>query len=205
MVRLHGIQLDEAADFIGRPIKFVETHYQLDQIHAAALSFLRHAVDTGTPIPDGQTFGPEGGSVFKVTHRETSDGFPDGIFELSVVHSDADKARGVAARPPRAKIYAKSVPLPPMQPLDGIAPPNPRERTRSMAISYLMLVILPPVGAILLMSNAIFGSNVWRTGVVALASVAFAVIVGSYTFMKNGQETALLQESELIQSNILSK
>ncbi|MGR3291036.1 MAG: hypothetical protein ACU0C9_07550 [Paracoccaceae bacterium] len=204
MVRPRGVQLDDAIDFIGRPIRFVETQVPLDEIHAAALSFLRHTVQTGEPIPDGNTFGPKDGRVFHVKHIEPCDDMPDGVYELSVVSTDADKTLGDPARSSKVIQIGRDLPLSANLSMAGVAAPHPRERTRSMAISYLMLVIMPPVGAILLMSNAIFGSNVWRTGVVAVASVAVAVLVGTYTFMNSTKETALLFETDLIKSTVLA-
>ncbi|MGR3291244.1 MAG: hypothetical protein ACU0C9_08640 [Paracoccaceae bacterium] len=204
MVRPHGIHLDDALDFIGRPIRFVESQLPLDEIHAAALSFLRHAVETGDPIPDGHTFGPKAGRVYRVTYVDACEDMPLGNYELSVVSTDADKTLGDPARSPEVVLSGRDLPLAARLSMAGVSAPHPRERTRSMAISYIMLVIMPPVGAILLMSNAIFGSNVWRTGVVAVASVAVAVLVGTYSFMNSTQETTLLFETDLIKSTVLA-
>ena len=204
MQRSHSLQLDEAAEFIGRPVSFAQTDLPLDQVHAAALSFLRHTADSGASIADGHCFGPEGGPVFRAIHIKADEDLPLGCYELSVVQSDADTALGETARSPKAILLDPDLPLPVGHPLAGVAAPHPRERTRSMAISYLMLVIMPPVGAILLMSNAIFGSNVFRTGVVAAASVAVAVAVGTYVFVKNGQDSALLFDNDVINSVVLA-
>ncbi|MEE9387465.1 MAG: hypothetical protein V3U96_02550 [Paracoccaceae bacterium] len=204
MVRARGVILPEAAQFIGRPIRLVDPNLPLDQSHAAALAFLRHAVETGATLPDGDRFGPKKGSLFSVSHLAENDDFPNGLYDLSVVTSDADTAVGGPARPPTVVVKRRAH-LPAAQPLTGIAAPHPRERTRSMAIAYLMLVILPPVGAILLMSNAIFGSSVFRTGVVALASVAVAVIVSAFAFVNDGQDSALLFQTETIKSSILGE
>lgn len=204
MPRSHALQMDDALQFIQRPVHFAETQLPIDQIHAAALAFLRHAVQTGAPIADGHSFGPQDGPIFQSTHIDASPDLPHGMYELSVVHSDADAASGETARPPRAILLDPDVPLPVGHPLADVAAPSTRVRTRSMAISYLMLVIMPPVGAILLMSNAIFGSNVLRTGTVALASVALAVAVGAYAFVNNGQNTALLFDNAVVQSVILA-
>ena len=204
MVRNYGIRLEEAVEFIGRPIEFVETPLPLDEIHAAALSFLRHTVETGTPVPDGHTFGPQNGPVFTVKHVEESDERPHGAYELSVVQDDqTTELQNTAGATPVEKPGAQhSFPI--SSTLNGVSAPNPRERTRSMAISFLMLVIMPPVGAILLMSNAIFGSSVFRTGAVALASVALAVAVGIFTFMNQGQDNALLSDTNTIRLEVLT-
>jgi hypothetical protein len=204
MVRNYGIRLEEAVEFIGRPIEFVETPLPLDEIHAAALSFLRHTVETGTPVPDGQTFGPKSGPVFSVKHVEKSEDKPHGAYELSVVQGDHDTNFRKTTRVTSAEISDANISLPISSTLDGVSVPHPRERTRSMAISYLMLVVMPPVGAILLMSNAIFGSSVFRTGAVALASVALAVAVGTFTFMRQGQNNALLSDTSTIRLEVLA-
>jgi len=197
MQRTHGLRLDEAAGFIGRPIVFNQSSLPIDEIHAGALAFLRHTVETGTPIADGHSFGPKDGPVFGVTHVAPSDNLPDGLYELSVVQPDTDTAPRGATSVPGAVLPGPEISL------AGVAAPHPRVRTRSMAISYLMLVIMPPVGAILLMSNAIFGSNVLRTGVVAAVSVVIAVIVGTYTFVNNGQVSTLLFNTSPIRTIIL--
>jgi len=202
MPRHHALQMDDALQFIGRPVRFTQTQLPVDQLHAAALAFLRHTVRTGAPIPDGHSFGPQDGPVFRVTHLDASPELPNGMFELSVVHKDADAALGDTARSARAILLDPDQPLPAGHML--AAAPSTRVRTRSMAISFLMLVIMPPVGAILLMSNAIFGSNVLRTGAVALASVALAVAVGAIAFVNNGQEAARLFDNDLVQSVILA-
>jgi len=202
--RHDGVTLAEAVDFIGRPVQFRQSDMPLDQIHAAALSFLRHAVDSGTPISHGNTFGPADGPVFHVSHVDPTEDFPHGKFELSVAHNDADTAPRNSARFPGTPDIDAELPLPIGRPMQGIAAPHPRERTRSMVIGYLMLVIMPPVGAILLMSNAIFGPNVFRTGVVAAASVAVAVAVGTVTFVKNGQDSAQLFNGDVIQADTLA-
>ncbi len=205
MVRLYGLRLNEAIDFIGRPVTFSETNLPIDEIHAAALSFLRHAVQTGAAIEDGHTFGPKDGPKFCVAHIAANEEFPKGKYELSVDSNDADTALGGAARTPKAILIDPDLPLPIGHPMAGVDAANPRARTRSMAISYLMLVIMPPVGAVLLMSNAIFGSNVFRTGVVAAASVALAVAVGTYTFVNNSQDSVFLMDTSSIQSLILEE
>jgi len=197
MVRTHGLRLSGAVDFIDRPIQFRQTSLAFDEVHAAALSFLRHAVETGAPIPHGHTFGSKGGTVFRLMHIDPFDQMPNGMFELSVVADDADIALGGPARPPKA--------LDPAAPTPGDDDGSDgHARKRSMAISYFMLAILPPVGAVLLMSNALFGSNVWRTGMVALGSVALAVVVGTYVFMNNGIETTALLQTETIQAAVLN-
>ncbi len=233
----HGLRLLEAADFIGRPIEFALCDQPLDEIHAASLSFLRHAVETGEPIPDGHTFGPRGGRRYRVTHVAPGLDLPRGKYELSAVARDADATPGGTARlpgvtqdaPPAIQSerddmketgqsvdmvkVAQPVSADDLQarkqaafaPLEDPHDHRPDERARSMALSFLMLVIMPPVGAVLMLSNALFGSNTWRTGLVATATVALALAVGAYTFLNFSVEDAAAIAPAAIQSDILAK
>ncbi len=67
-VRTHSLELADSADFIGRPVHFRETDLPVEEMHAVALSFLRNAVIEGVPIPHGDTFGPKGGNIYRVTY-----------------------------------------------------------------------------------------------------------------------------------------
>ncbi len=71
-----------------------------------------------------------------------------------------------------------------------------RERTRSLALSYLMLVIMPPVGALLMLSNAIFSASTWRTSLAATAALAMAMLLGGYTFLSVAAESGLRISSQ---------
>ncbi len=206
MVRSHGLYLDGAAEFIGQPIRFAETTQQVDVIHAASLSFLRHAVETGSPIPDGHSFGPKGGRTFLVTHLAASTDIPDGMFELSVVEDNTDEVSGDPARLPETTRTQDAIMAPPALAMLTSEQPAEQERTRSVAISYLMLVLAPPLGVFLLLTNAIFGANAWRTGFVALTSVAIALVLGAYTFLNvNVENTAVLFDTEVIESTVLGQ
>jgi len=204
------LTLPQAGQFIGRPIRFITSDQPLDQVHAAALSFLRHAVETGSPIPDGHSFGPKGGPRYLVSHIAPSAQFPDGIYDLSVVSRDADKTPDGPARPSGVTNLIRDMigaPQTPSVPASALSPVPPRrERTRAMAIGYLMLVLMPPVGAILLLSNALFGSNAWRTGLAATAVVALAMVVGAYTFLNiAGPRTTLVSDGGEIASAPLAE
>ncbi|MEE9429101.1 MAG: hypothetical protein V3V25_13245 [Paracoccaceae bacterium] len=188
MVRSHSLELADTIDFIGRPIHFRESDLPVDEMHAVALSFLRNAVVEDSSIAHGDTFGPKGGNIYRVTYIDAFEDMPNGMFELSVVQKDADTALGGPARPSKATVFGSTY---------------PDENKRSFAISFLMLAVLPPVGALLLVSNIVFGSNVWRTGMVALASVALAVLVGTYAFMNSGLQTTALLAEDFIQSSVL--
>ncbi len=169
--------LEGCEELVGRRVVFAGTDLPPDEIHAAALSFLRHAVETGEPVPHGHSFGPAGGESFRVTHVAPGDIHPHGAFELSAAASEAGTTPGESARSPGVNLF-------PFDPLVEADEDRPRhERVRSLAIGYLMLVLLPPVGAVLMLSNAIFGSNGWRTGVLATAALGLAMILGAYTFL----------------------
>ncbi len=206
MVRSHGLYLDGAVDFINHPVSFAETTQPIDVIHAAALSFLRHAVETGTPIPDGHSFGPKGGSSFLVTYLAASTDLPEGMFELSVVGDNTDEVSGDPARLPETTHSEGADMPPPLYAMTASDQASQQERTRSVAVSYLMLVIAPPLGVFLLLTNAIFGANAWRTGAVALTSVAVALVLGAYTFLNvNVEDTAVLFDQEVIESSVLGQ
>ncbi len=169
--------LEGCESLVGRRVVFAGTDLPPDVIHAAALSFLRHAVETGEPVPHGHSFGPAGGETYRVTHVAPGDIHPHGAFELSAAASDAGTTPGESARSPGVNLF-------PFDPLVEADEDRPRhERARSLAIGYLMLVLLPPVGALLMLSNAIFGSDGWRTGVLATAALGLAMILGAYTFL----------------------
>ena len=69
-----------------------------------------------------------------------------------------------------------------------------------------MLLVMPPIGLLLLVSNALFGVNPWRTGVIATASVALALVVGAYTFLSYvGQETAAFIDGQPIEATALTE
>ncbi len=182
--------LEGCESLVGRRIVFAGTDLPADEIHAAALSFLRHALETGEPVPHGHSFGPAGGETYRVTHVAPGDIHPHGAFELSAAASDAGTTPGESARSPGVNLF-------PFDPLVDADDDRPRhDRARSLAIGYLMLVLLPPVGALLMLSNAIFGSNGWRTGVLATAALGMAMILGAYTFLNiEGGETRLYSEA----------
>lgn len=160
-----SLEIDNAADFIGRPILFPDTEFSLDLAYAAALAFLRHAVENGSAIPDGHSFGPEDGYVVKVTHATATKAQPLGSY---VLRSTPSRSKHPIAQP---------------KPGDGVILDQTRERTRSLAISYLMLVLLPPVGLVLLFSNALLRPSAGRTGLVAMSALAILMVIGAYTFL----------------------
>lgn len=206
-VHKHGVRLDEAIEMIGRPILFHPAAWPLEEVHASALSFLRYAVETGSPIPDGHTYGPEGGHSIKVTYIEPSTEIPLGRYDLSAVKVPtgafvSQRASAIAERPEDIAVdhpnaYNPDAPTPPT---------HPEERLRSLAISYVMLLVMPPIGLLLLVSNALFGVNPWRTGVIATASVALALVVGAYTFLSYvGQETAVFVVAQPVVASVLTE
>lgn len=206
--RRFGVRLDEASEFLGRPILFQACDLDIDQSYALALSFLRHSVDSGEPIPDGHTFGPEGGDVVTVTHRAPSDSQPQGCFELDVIPAQSDTSPGPNSVFRKDRASDTQAPLPAdfaHEIANDITAGKRKERTRSLAISYLMLLIIPPVGVFLLVSNLFFGVNGSRTGLIAATSVAITVLIGAYTFLNmQADDIALLDRATTITSGVLS-
>jgi len=205
LLRKEGVRLDEAIELIGRPILFHPVHWSLEEVHASALSFLRYAIENGTPIPDGHTYGPQDGHSVKVTHIAPTTEIPFGRFDLTAVEipegafvsqrAAADRPDGIPLDPENAYI-----------PEDTFVTPHREERVRSFAISFMMLLVMPPIGLLLLVSNALFGVNPWRTGVIATASVALALVVGAYTFLSYvGQETAVFIDAQPIEATVLTE
>ena len=211
-----GLRLEEAAQFIGRPIEFTPGPLPREEVHAAALSFLRHSVANGAPIPDGHSFGPKGGRRYLVSHVAPNEQAPEGVYQLSVASGD-DMAPGGTARPSGADrsdaadpqgedrgLTPSGVVASPAQALPQLAP-QADERTRSLAIGIILLAIMPPIGAVLMLSNALFGSNSWRTGVLATAGIGAAMILGAYTFLNTADETAaVLEHPEVVRSTIIA-
>lgn len=203
--RLVGLRLTEAEALIGRPILFLANERPLEHSYASALSFLRNAVENGEPLPDGHSFGPADGDVTRVHHRDASDKYSQGYYELSAVSKNID-----AATPPKGMFGDRqasdlTVKLPqPVNLANEVAQDHHRERTRSLAISYLMLVIVPPIGLLLLISNLFFGANAARTGLIASTSVAAVVLVGAFTFLNiTSEEVATLQPGPPVSTQIL--
>ena len=180
------LRIDNAADFIGRPILFPETGLPVDQAYAAALAFLRHAVETGAPIPDGHSFGPEDGYLVKVTHATATEAQPMGSFVL--------RSLAAGKRPGTDSDTAPPLPAA-LQLSDELVLDQTRERTRSFAISFLMLVLLPPVGLLLLFMNGLSRPNAAKTGLIAMTALAIAMVLGAYVFLNMGDEdTAALHQ-----------
>ncbi len=187
-----SLRIDNAADFVGRPILFPETDLSSDVACAAALAFLRHAVESGAPIPDGHDFGPEDGYLVRVTHATATAALPHGSF---VLRSSRNRERGKPALP-----LPGSYAVTDQQVLD-----QSRERTRSLAISFLMLVLLPPVGLVLMFSNAFLRPSSGRTGLVSMATLAILLVIGAHTFLNiKGEKTAALTRPAPIETQRLT-
>lgn len=170
MVRRYRLMLDGANEFIGRPVCFADTSQPVEESHAAALSFLSHAVENGSPIPHGHSFGARSTNGFTVAHIPPDTELPLGMFELSVVSYNADTALDGAARPSGAN-------------------PTPAPNTLAPADS-LMADIGPTHTTGMLGANVAMESSVWRNGFIALGAVALAMVISAYTFMGSGQENA---------------
>lgn len=201
------LRLDEATELIGRPIIFHQCGRPMDEVHASALSFLRYTVENGAPVPDGHTFGPEGGGMVRVNHVAPTSEMPLGRYDLTAV--DLPEGAFISKRPSAVAGRAGDIPLEHANAYlakDAAGHSNPAERSRSLAISYVMLLVMPPIGLFLLIFNALFGVNAWRTGLIATASVALALVVGAITFLGYvGQETAVFIDHDPIKTNILTE
>lgn len=205
--RREGIRLDEAKELIGRPIVFKPTDRSLEEVHAAALSFLRYTVENGAPIPNGHTFGPEDGNAVKVTHVEPDIDFPVGRYELSAHGTEAQGF--VSLRPSAVAGRTNEIPVEPAQaytPEKPQAAPTPKRFSKSRIVGFLMLLVMPPIGLAMVVSNALFGENPWRTGLIATASVALALLVSAFTFLNYvGQETAVFIDPLPVQAKVLQE
>lgn len=209
-----GVLIENAGDFIGAPVQLEPSELPLDTACAAALAFLRHAVQADTPLGDGQTFGPEPDMLFRLEIIKPCPQHAAGLYQLWEASGRPNTVSGVPARTPGTtliQVIEKSVRseegslvLPQLNP-EQSGPPEETEKTRSLALSYLMLVIMPPLGAVLLVSNVIFGVNAWRTGLVALVTVAIGIVIGAYAFLNvETQDSAILTEPSTIQTDQLS-
>ncbi|MGR3661965.1 MAG: hypothetical protein ACU0CA_12385 [Paracoccaceae bacterium] len=205
--RREGVRLDEAIELIGRPIVFKPTDRPLEEVHAAALSFLRYTLENGAPIPDGHTFGPEDGKAVKVTHVEPSTDIPLGGYELNA--HDIEAQAFVSLRPSAVAGRADEISVEPPQayiPEKPQVAPAPKRFSKSRIVGFLMLLVMPPIGLAMLVSNALFGENPWRTGLIATASVALALLVSAFTFLNYvGQETAVFIDPLPIQATVLQE
>lgn len=200
-----ALELPEGKEFLGRPIVFAPTDWPEEEMHATALSFLRHSVENDGPIPDGHSFGLDDKQIVRVGHEAPDETYPYGCFRLTAV--ERPEGGFVSSRPSAVALRGQSVELEPVnaysekEQLDQI---DPNDRTRSLAVSYMMLVIMPPIGLLLLVTNAIFGADAWRTSLIATASVALALAVGAYTFLTYvGQETAVFIDPTPVQQTVL--
>ena len=204
--RCHGLSLDDAGQFIGRPILFQASQTPIDQAYAAALSFLRHAVETGAPIPDGHTFGPTGGEAIAVKHCAATAALPQGRYELTALNMQVEDVYVGATGDRQSATPRMTVALPePVNLAEAIDYERHQNRTRSLAISFLMLVILPPVGLLLLLSNLFLGADAGRTGWIASASVVFVLFIAGVTFLSyDGQKLATLDFASPISTVVLA-
>ena len=190
---LNSLELEGAAQLIGRPVVFAGTELPVDEIHAASLSFLRHALENGEAIPDGHTFGPRDSELYRVKHIAPDESRPKGAYELSAVASGADTTPD---DPARSSGVTKN--------LTATQEAAGHERARSLAIGYLMLVIMPPIGALLMISNALFGSSSWRTGILATAALGAAMVLGAYTFLNISTDpNATFSQASAIDTSVL--
>ncbi|MBV1867922.1 MAG: hypothetical protein KUG69_08460 [Marinosulfonomonas sp.] len=199
-----SLRLEEAAELIGRPIQYHHSTRPLGEIYAAALAFLRYATDTGKPIPDGHTFGPSQGSPTMVTHIEPSSDIPLGRYDLHAFDETDETTPHQAPAIPAVPQISPDLPSPYADPRT-INTASHAEHKRSMTMSYLMLIVMPPIGLLMLIANTLFGANSWRTGVIAVASVALALFVAASTFLNYvGQETAVFIDPSPIVATTLT-
>ncbi len=78
-----GLRLEDATGLLDRPVLLRAGHRPGEEMHAAALSFLRHTIEHGAPVPDGHRFGPRGGEMLVVRYRAPRPGWPQGCHELT--------------------------------------------------------------------------------------------------------------------------
>lgn len=192
-----AITIQNADQFIGAPVYLHTDRISLDTACAAALAFLRHAATAEIPLGDGQTFGPEPGMLFRLTIVEPDPTSPTGQFHLWEANGQPETVPGDPARSPGATFKSsREIPMEPIRAADTLPPLMPAEadgkfdRLHGIALGSLMLVIMPPIGAALLVANFVFGSNGLRTGLIAMVTVAIAIVIGGYTFLSPGETSA---------------
>ena len=139
-----------------------------------------------------------------VTHIEPSPDIPLGRYDLQAVDEDGTIAAVQYPTSPASRLPSRDLPSPYADPqMQRTA--SPAEHNRSMAMSYLMLIVMPPIGLLMLIANTLFGANSWRTGVIATASVALALAVAASTFLNYvGQETAVFIDPSPIVATVLN-
>lgn len=192
---LRGITVENAVDFIGAPIELRPTDISRDAACAAVLSLLGHAAQSATPLGGGQIVKSENGIRFQLLRLAPTPKTPNGIYQLSVAPFAAETAPGDPARLPGATFNSpeEEISMPDPDPTTpSPALPDDQQsfdRQQSLVLSYVMLAILPPLGAVLMILNLIFGANAWRTGFVAAVSVAALLSLSAYVFLNAGNDT----------------
>lgn len=174
------LRIEDAAGLIDRPIEALlgddpaAAHYA----YAAALAFLRHAVETGAIIGDGDRFGPSVTESVTVSHVDGTVDEPSGLYRLSVAPvpphgsiSGASTAAALAGIQSRLRADARTAQA---------------ERRNGLRLSALMLVLMPPLGLVLMVLNAVMGANYLRTAAVTLGAVALALLVAAWMTVGGG-------------------
>lgn len=163
------------SDLLDRPIRVARGKSTIEHAYAAGLAFLRHAIAIGTPLPDGDSFGPVRGC------------------SVDVLHAPANPE---AARPAEYDLRMRPLSMPQKE---GRAPgPNAtalasvqaslRDRAKQPAkpagpaaiMSTIMSFSLPPLGLVLLVTNALMGSNAFRSAMITMGSLALALFTASW-------------------------
>ena len=216
------MELEGARALIGRRIRVVGQDRPAEEMHAAALALMRQILRMGYLPEGGETLSLAGGARFALApprpgndllllealpvcrgapdpeppampeSRAFRAGGGDGA-EAGAAAAGAGMARAVASMMERADLgdpfRSRIAPR-------RATPAEQRERTRSLALSYLMLVVMPPIGALLMLSNAIFSASTWRTSLAATAALAMAMLLGGYTFLSVAAESGIRLSSQ---------
>ncbi|MDH5798223.1 MAG: hypothetical protein OEZ19_06635 [Paracoccaceae bacterium] len=169
------LQLRGAEELVGRPVVYRQSvnaaAEDLAGMHAASLSFLHHAVETGAPIPHGHSFGIGGEERVVVSHVPATDGLPNGSYELRSATPHAEPVSVFAGAPIlQVKTRAELVDA---------------EEKLAVAFGNRVVERNTPLS--------------WRTGMIAISAMVIAAFLGGKTVLTSQelQATAFYENAPI--------
>ena len=163
----HDLRLEPHADLLDHPIRLKPGRSTVEHAYAAGLAFLRHAIAKGAPLPDGDRFGPVRGCAVRVAHGTNE-------YQLTMqpmgMPQNPDRLPGPNATA-LASVQAK---------LRDRAESTPKNTGPGAIMSTIMSFSLPPLGLVLLVTNALMGSNAFRSAIITMGSLAVALFTASW-------------------------
>ncbi len=158
-------------DFV---IQIDQTTIALDKAHAISLAFLREVITDGASATT-KSFQASTGDVVLVHQAPAQD--PEGRIVLRLVPwRTAQEQIEPVAEPfvPAAGIdRLKSA-------LGDIEPARAPDHTyQAKWLSYIMMLLMPPLGLALMISNTLLGPSLFRSGIMTLGSLTLAMLVFS--------------------------